>query len=451
MRDAAVIQPSSEALVGTDPRSVTRGSFCGTGLNNEVYEAENGDRPAPKQPPGEASKKPRRRSRKKQTSSALQAVFDAMFFDWFGITLPHPETGKGSGCERNSEVETIAVTRLVEFAEKMALHRSRVRNGINGYGAGADYTMGSEERDTVLTILSGHQSNMPGMAIPGGHGACQDLAEAVVDHFGSDFLVNRADVTLDHSQEGLFDALLEMSQEFAGQRQKMRAPTIIQSDTGRTFYLGSDRVKLKVYQKDLERVANGRIDASDADPHLVRIEFSIAPQSREKKAFAGLNPGEMLRTSVWGRAWMAAAAQIMGMTREVDPVEPMRIEREERSRTLDDSVDHGIRQYGASFVRLAVSNLVPDDDYAGAKLSEKEVEEELVRLLREKIAEAGTITRVLTEEGLDRVMGEDERSAMIAADVLSHSDRRERERIMTRSRLDQLTARRSASIAASAA
>ena len=431
-----------------DPRLVTRGSFCGsdepplvsaadTGITaillaerHDADDAESGT----KRPAGS-------RDRSLCTAASLDDLLSGFFFDWFAFTLPHPQTGKGTGGGRGTEVGWQGTHLLVRFALECGLHVSgdKVKGGMNGYGAAVHITASAFSKETVATVLSGHSTNMPGIFFPGGNGQCSSLVVKAKRSF-SRILVSRADVALDYSQPLLFESLYDLAQLMAAEK-NMKAPQYIESDTGRTFYLGSDRVKLKVYEKDKERLAKGRIRPEDVDPNLVRIEFSFAPSSRRKAPFAKLSPGDMVRSSVWARHFVERAAQLIGVAATGDRIAPCRVTSELQLRTLETSVNYGINQYAKSFARLASYQLVTevfDGNYSKAKLDRREIEERAIEIFSNKFRETNAADHVLTAEALRETWSIEERAAEIAWQLEGEAGARQMEKDMDTSDLQQI-------------
>ena len=101
------------------------------------------------------------------------------------------------------------------------------------------------------------------------------------------------------------DALLDYARRMS-KASKMAAPRVIESDTGRTFYWGKGEASVKVYQKDLERVADGKLAVEDADPHLVRVEFGFRPNRTRRpgpQVWHGMGRGVCWGPSIGSAAW----------------------------------------------------------------------------------------------------------------------------------------------------
>jgi len=371
----------------SDPRIVTRGSFSDNSLRNKD-----------------------KSERAESTHPALSDLLSQFFFDWYQVTLPNKE-GKAA-CVVGGAEEAEAISAAFDWARANGLHPGRIVGGHNGYRAALPFSDGSESTDAVFRINSGSTGGlMPNLMLTGGHGACARLAPALQSAFPGARL-SRADAALDWSQAGLWDALHRMAKMLAKGNAKLGGVRTIESDTGRTFYLGSrtSTVSLRVYEKDRERAAKGVIGAADIDPDLIRIEWTFRPQSKSKAGMAKLSPGQMIRSSVWARDFMARAAAIMEVTERVERLSKQEVAREVAEKTLDGTVQHGVDQYAKSFARLAAARVVEREHggrYDIAMVNPEEVEAEAVRIFRDKIRETGAAVAIVIEKRLDEVMDPD--------------------------------------------
>lgn len=284
----------------------------------------------------------------------------------------HEETIRG-------EAEaTEAQDRLCLFAVSQGLRQQRVARGSDGFEGALHYALSPTEGDRLATVKAGHKTNMPNLEIPGGDGACARLAPLALDLLGP-VLLARADVSCDHSQAGLFDDLLEYARRVS-KGQGMSAPRLLESETGRTFYWGKDEVSVKVYQKDLERVAKGKLESLEADPDLVRIEFRFAPGSDRKAGMAMIakdGPSCLLATSHWVRNMVEYIGEVTGMTKKGATLAVQRVPKTPDPRTCEDRSGHGLAQYAATHCSAVVSRIVKEQ-YGGDWLA-AEVEPEAVR------------------------------------------------------------------------
>lgn len=364
-----------------DPRSVTRGSFFPKALTPKEKTNPDHVRRSAKQPP---SKKGSR------DDDALAGMLSEFSFDWFQFTIPTDEGG--GSCRPGDASEREALRRAIAWATTNGLHEGRIIGGANGYRVRLPLHAGPEG-EVIAAISSGSSSGiMPNITITGGEGACQGLAEAAQEAF-SMMRLSRADAALDVSLGGLWDALHDMAVMLSKANPKMGNVRVIDGGQGRTFYLGSrsSAVSLRVYEKDLERVSRGRLDEEAADPDLVRVEWTFRPQSRSKKGMAKLSPGDMIRTSVWARDFTARMARLTGVTEGMAKAKPQRVEREERSSSLESSASHGAMQYGQVFARLAIAQIVKRSGktYAEAQICPVSIESVAAEIFREHIRGAG--------------------------------------------------------------
>ncbi len=381
-----------------DPREVTRGSFSAKPLKGKAkYE------------------------RPKSSCASLDALLDQFFFDWFQITLPNAE-GKSS-CVVGGREEELAVDAAFQWARANGLHPGRIGGGHNGYRAALPFTNGPESVESVFRVNAGSTGGlMPNLMLTGGHGACAELAPKLQEAFPG-ALLSRADAALDWSQEGLWDDLLRMARLLSRSNSKLGGVRTIESETGRTFYLGSrtSTVSLRVYEKDRERAAKGVIDVADIDPDLIRIEWTFRPQSRSKKGMAILSPAQMIRTGVWARDFMARAAKIMAVTGRVETLRKQEVAREVREKTLETAVRHGVTQYSRSFARLAAARIVERDHgghYDTAMVDAQEVEVEAVAIFKAMLSETDAAAAAVVDARLDRVMDPDEWRASYVHELL---------------------------------
>lgn len=285
---------------------------------------------------------------------------------------------------------------------------------------------------------------MPNLCITGGQGSAAFLAVSAQAAFPG-LRLSRADAALDRSAPGLWDDLHAMAVTLAKGNKKIGSVRVIESEKGRTFYLGSptSTVSLKVYEKDRERVFRGVKDAADCDPNLIRIEWTFRPQSRSKAGVGVLSPGQMIRTSVWARDFMSRAAVVLGEAERPMKIDRQAVEREARPSSLEASADYGARQYGGVFTRLAVARIVQEQhggDYAGAVLTPAEVEDRAASLFRLMIGQNEAGQRAIDAEGVGAVETEQQRNDRIVGGLIAGAIRLTEERAdaidVTRQALD---------------
>jgi len=386
-RAISIPYPAGVAEGGQDPRIVTRGSFSAKPLTEKA-----------------------KSERAESTHPDLSDLLSGFFFDWYQVTLPNKE-GKAA-CMVGGAEEAEALGAAFDWARSNGLHPGRIMGGHNGYRAALPFTDGPESTEPVFRVNSGSTGGlMPNLMLTGGHGSCARLAPALQKAFPGARL-SRADAALDWSQAGLWDALHRMAKTLARGNVKLGGVRTIESDTGRTFYLGSrtSTVSLRVYEKDRERAAKGVIDAADIDPDLIRIEWTFRPQSKSKAGMAKLSPGQMIRTSVWARDFMARAAAIMEVTERVERLNKQEVAREGAEKTLDGTVHHGGDQYAKSFMRLAAARIVERDHgghYDTAMVDPGRIRVEALRIFKDKIRDTDAAESIVIEQRLDRVMDPD--------------------------------------------
>jgi hypothetical protein len=364
---------------GKDPRIVTRGSFCDNRL-----------------------KAKRKSAHASRDDVALSHLLSEFRFDWFQFTVPARD-GTGACGAAGSQEERAGLDAALKWADLEGLHIGRPRGGANGYRISTPFLAGPEG-ERLASVASGSSTGvMPNVTITGGDGAAAVLAVSAQRAFPG-LRLSRADAALDRSMPGLWDRLRQMAVTLSRANSKIGGVRTIESDTGRTFYLGSPKstVSLRVYEKDRERLAAGKISADECDGDLVRIEWTFRPQSRAKVGAGRLSPGELVRSSVWARDFMSRAAKIMEETEGMAKPKRVQIEREARVSSLEESARHGAAQYGGVFARLAAARIIAarGDDYARAALTPGEIEAEAAILFREFVADAAAGQRVIDAERL---------------------------------------------------
>lgn len=387
---------SATELAGApDPRLVTRGSFSASPLKLS--------------------------DKSERDKFAIDALLNAFFFDWWQATLPNKH-GKSFG-EPGGEDECRAIGSVIDWAEGQGLRPGQPGSGRNGYRSSIPF-MRPGSLEAVVTLATGSASQiMPNLCLTGAHGACASLAAEAREAFPGARL-SRADTALDWSQEGLWDELHRMAKTLAKANPKLGGVRTITSDTGRTFYVGSGKstVSLRVYEKDRERAARGVIAEEDVDPDLIRIEFSFRPQSKSKAGMAKLEPGQMIRSSVWAREFMSRAAEIMDVTENFTKLGKQEVEREVTEKTLQGTVEHGVSQYGRALARLAAWRIVERDfggSYTDAVISPEEITGEVLDVVAELFPGTGAAMRVIEEERLEAEWTAEELRDDLTAEVVA--------------------------------
>jgi len=382
-----------------------------------------------------------RRSRARQTTADIQKFLGFWFFDWLTTTIQNPETGKGSRPDgaAGDQLETDAVQTMMSWAVSQGLHCIGVGTGSDGFEAGAKLALSPVDKETVGRVRSGHKTNMPGLELSGADGACDPLARSALDLLGP-VLVARADVSLDWSQPGLWDDLLAYAQAQTGKGagKGMMQPRIMTSETGRTFYWGSKTVGVRVYEKDKERAANGKIAVDDADPDLVRIEFTFRPETRRKAAFAALNPGQMIGTSRWARRMVIALAQMIGYAGQDADMSETKVSEMPDASTVHDRAAHVIKQAAKTCIKAAADLIRMEDhggDWSQTVIDPNRLHHRAMRLISEQIADMGTATSFVLDAGLDRLRTQEERAEEMAFMLSDWINDRRKEKVLARDRL----------------
>lgn len=467
---AARSGPSYAALMSAARPANTPDSNTGCSLRHSV---DNVDKNDPQAQPGLAGVpqsappfKRGRKSRARKTSADLDAWLDQWFFDWLSVTIPNKIDGKGSrrgtsradmaqaqayvdpGLRRaamdycRAEVEAgkaedrAGRDTLSLWAVSQGLHQMRVGRGPSGYAGGLIYGLSPVDSEPLAVVQSGHATNMPGLTISGGDGACARLAPMALDLLGP-VLLARADVTWDWSQDGYFDALLGYARATSA-RSRMAAPRVIESDTGRTFYWGdSGSVSVKVYQKDLERVARKKLAIDDADPDLVRVEYRFAPPSAAKSGMAALardhGPGALLGTTHWVRRMVEHIAVLTGAAKRGDKMAIQRVDKTPDPRTCADRAAYGLTQYAGTLCAAVVAQIVRDQhggDWRAAEITPDDVRAGVVDMVAAYIDATDAAGGAVSRLGVDRARNIEEEAARGVAELsewMARQDRAERQ------------------------
>lgn len=310
-----------------------------------------------------------RKSRAKTTGPGVARWLESAKFDWFQGVLPDAD-GTGS-CVVGGVEERRAIRDAYEFLGQHGLHAGKQGSGGKGYATGMPFFVGRTGTAQVASVTSGsYTGGMPGLCLTGGDGLCAVLAPQVQAHW-PDFRISRADVCIDLRGEhvdGLWDKLREMSRSFATSR-KMGQPVTMGEESpeaGRTFYLGDRHegdVFLRVYEKG--RQMRGVKGVLDVPEDWVRIEFVMRNIDGDlKAAFGQLSPGDMIRTKIWPRKWLAEAVKTAGESDMTEPVAPIEMRRDHRATDARQTVTHGTYQYAGAFARVAYDEIMQEREAA---------------------------------------------------------------------------------------
>lgn len=313
---------------------------------------------------------PRRKSRAVPLTPDAADFLGSFRWDWWQFTLPNPVTGKGRMDDMSPRERAESLESLMDFGISIGLRAKPVKGGANGYRAGTPFALKVSDKGGVLTVYSGHRTNMPGVSITGGHGACHGIAEQAKARFGQ-LLLARADVSVDMTFPGAYEQIRLMSELFARDR-GIRTKESGTIEEGRTFYLLTDAAQLRIYQKDLERVASGELKIEDADPDLIRVEFVFRPQSRAKRAFSDMSPAQMIRAVHWTRLYAGTLGQLVGALPEGTVIPIQRLERDAEAELSEDArLAHMRFQWGGIMCAHAVRELEESGvDLMGVDLDE---------------------------------------------------------------------------------
>ena len=339
----------------------------------------------------------RRSSRRKKTSIHMDHFLDSWFFDWLSVTIPNGTDGKGRkadgiGADREADE---AAKRLFSWVTVNGLRLMRIGKGTDGYAGGAHLAYDPTGSERIATVRDGHRTNMPGLELPGADGVCAELAPRALAELGA-VLIARVDVSRDVSQAGLFDELHELCCEIADER-GMDQPRVDGTiEKGRTVYFGAGEASVKIYEKDLERVAKGKIAMVDADRDLVRTEFMFRPKKGAKSGMARVardeGAGALLGAVCWVRTFVERMAVLTHEAREREAhMAVTRIERTPDARTIAEKSAHGSAQYARTHCRAAVAQIVHDDfggDWLRADIGYEQIFEAAIGLVSDDLRSA---------------------------------------------------------------
>lgn len=386
----------------------------------------------------------RRASRAKKTTDRMSDFLQKWFLDWLTVTIPNPLTGKGVRSPGDDGVRMVADAemRFAIWSVTQRLWTIRVGNGSDGFKAGAHMGLTPHDKERVATIRSGHTSNMPSLEIPGGGGACARLAPSALRLLGP-VMVARADVSFDWSQKGLWDDLLAYAKANAGKGAGagMGEPTVTSSETGRTFKWGNRKgggVSVKVYEKDLERVANRKLDAAQADPDLVRVEFTFRPETKKKAAFAKLSPAQMLCTSRWVRRMVETLGRMIDYTDKEDVMAEQKVRDMPDATTIRERAEYVIRQAARTTIMAAAAEMVARDfggDWSAAEIDAGALHEAATDMIAQELARLGTAHDFVARHGLDEVRTHEERAAGMVWELHAYLERQSQETAESQVRL----------------
>lgn len=388
---------------------------------SEADRAESGENPASfatNHPPLlDAGKKPRK-SRAQETSPEMRGFMGWWFFDWCSLTIPNGLDGKGTrrrsppdlrdrAEDAAGEAEAKAARdRLTKWCVSQGLRKISLRRGTDGFRAGMNFGTNPTSTERLATIRDGHATNMPAIEIPGGGGACAELAPSALALLGP---VNaaRLDVSWDYTRTGFFNELQAYAMDHAGQN----APTILDLGRGRTMTWDRGETMVKVYEKSMEQHAKGHL-IGPPDPRKVRVEFRFMPKKAADKAgFARLardeGPAGLLASVLWIRRmveWIAAHTGVLDSP-EAAVIGPSRLSRLPVARTIEDRARYGMQIGAPTNCMAAMDQIVRErhgGDWLAAKVDPKDVHALAVSRYSEWIINTRTHEYVVSSAGVDQ-------------------------------------------------
>ncbi|MDA9207342.1 replication initiation factor domain-containing protein [Octadecabacter sp.] len=304
------------------------------------------------------------------------------------------------------------MAQAIRFFEDNSMRFGTPTSGGRGYGNGLPFFVGNDNEAVGFVASGSTTGGMPNVTIKGGHGLCASLAPEFQRAFPG-VRATRIDVCLDLiGEEESFEDLLDMSEMFARARKKMAKPQLHDVDDeklGRTFYLGSreSSVFLRVYEKgkaENAKLAKAGMEES-ANPNWIRIELQHQKiEGHKKVAFAAMTPSELVCVRDWPRFWIALAAKVLGLTEAIGKAARHKAEFEPVVRTLEKSARWGIRQYGPTFLKMALNKVIEldfDGSEAATNITEQRLVEEAVDVFRDCLSASGKAFDLIEDHRLD--------------------------------------------------
>lgn len=372
----------------------------------------------------EAPKAQGRRSRARSTDPRMADWLNRHFlFDWYQATIAAPD-GRGQ-CEVGGPVERDALNRAYAWAEAEGLHLDRGTHGRLGYRLAVPLLDGIEG-DRLGAVLSGSQGQaMPQVLLTGAGGRCAAIAPQFRAAF-SGHRVSRLDLAADFVAEGLWDRLHQIALAFTpraedvmpdpqndppspSKKRKRRTKIGVlgaltydgNEEKGRTFYLGSrdSDTFLRVYEKGKQRINDPKNPDPSADPSWVRIE-AVFKGGKRSVALGYETVDRILCSSPMLRRYLKAVADMMegedmgDVGKVALPLDPG------RSSTLEEKVEHGVRQSGRNLVRLAAARIVEREfggNWSEAAIDPLALADEVAEIYVSRLTQQGILGRVMDD------------------------------------------------------
>lgn len=373
---------------------------------------------------------PPRRHRAKTSGDEVRNLFDAFRFDWFQGVLPASD---GSGeCIPGGEEEHKAHTRATAWAESVGMRIGRTKSGGLGYHAGLPLYWATGKRQVGSIVSGGKTGVMPCVLLSGGDGLCAVLAPTLQQAFPG-IRPTRVDVSLDvQGAANAFKALVKTAEAFAVER-KIKMERKGTAEAGETLYLGSREspVILRIYEKGKQM--NGAAAAEtypegwepfEAPKDWVRIEFQFSDFKGHAKAqFGQMKPGEIILAHRWPRLLMARFAAVLGLTKGVPEIAPVKITGERPMKCLETAMVHGARQYGPTYMTVAFEMAAQEDGRAATALTEDETIKRAAALIAEEWRRQGTAKAMLERQRAGHAETAEERHKAFAEAQRSAAER----------------------------
>ncbi|MCB4456874.1 hypothetical protein [Leisingera sp. McT4-56] len=332
---------------------------------------------------------------------------------------------------------------MTRFCVAQGLHRQRVGNATDGYRGGIRYGVTPVDDDRKVTVRTRHVTNMPSMEIPGGDGMCAELASRAFSHLGP-VNVSRIDVCLDCRSDGLYEALSSYLRAEYNRRPSSNAPEEIDGGKGKTIKWNRGEQRVKVYQKDCEQAANGKL-IGPPDPHRIRIEFSFYPHKIGDKAglarlAAAEGPGALLGTARWVRRMVSQIAIMLGVCDKNAAELPItRYERLPIVRSIKDKARWALGSSVRTLCHAAAAQIVEErhgGDWSAADVEPEDIKEGVLRLVEDFLDATEAPYRAASRLGLEKARDIEDQAACDRKKLRRWMDWQEQEEAYARDRLN---------------
>jgi hypothetical protein len=394
-----------ERKTATSNRQVIRSEVQGNMLKEKENQSFSGNDPLnfAARPAGRD-----RASRAITTGSNMKAVLNMFQYDYYEGLL---STDSGSDeCRAGGKVEKEVIRKGCMILRNAGLRQGYSAKTGRSYSRGLNWHQGVETAAVAFLQSGSTTGKTPQLTVKGGNGFAAWFVP-MLQKADPNFRAIRVDTCLDliGEHDADFDSLLEVSSRFAA-GSGLGAPDVMGTpEAGRTFYLrGKGGVVLRVYEKGLEQRGKGNVDAPK---NWLRAEFQFTGiEAAKKLSIARLSPGELVCHKDFPRQWLERIAPEIGLVERGERAARFVAEYSPKVKTLDDTMQHGARQYGKTFALAGALDIIKNDfsgdRNAAAEAGALEVDriaERAAELFHDKIMERGAVDTILVETRLDLV------------------------------------------------